>query len=232
MNKQKKVLCQAFCIIALSNALFACQAVPEKKAGVDVIDGQHIEQVSADLKVVMEKQKQHDQLLQEWQALKPALSRLVVIEEELNLMINQLDQFAAASAKPSAQPAETVLKPAALQTTDGPKPAEKQPVILANNNTEKDTEKRFALQITSLSEPLRLPVVWEQLKKKHPQQLAALEPNYEKISVGNSDYYRLKIGAYSSKQQAMQSCSMLKGLGINCLVTNYVASDFSLLPRP
>jgi cell division protein FtsN len=223
---------QALCVTALTSILMACQSAPQSKAGVDVIDGQHIEQVAADLKILMDKQQQHDQLLKEWQQLKPALSRLVVIEEELNLMISQLDQFATSSATAHTGPAVSEPTPSSNATV----PASDQlaaPVKVepsAANDTQ-HTEKRFALQITSLAEPLRLPVVWEQMKKKHPAELAGLEPNYEKISVSNTDYYRLKIGAYDTKQQAVQGCNKLKALGINCLVTRYVASDFSELPR-
>ncbi len=221
---------QALCVTALTSILMACQSAPQSKAGVDVINGQHIEQVAADLKILMDKQQQHDQLLKEWQQLKPALSRLVVIEEELNLMISQLDQFATSSATANTEPAvsEPTTNATVAASSQVTAPVKVEPSV--TNNAE-HTEKRFALQITSLAEPLRLPVVWEQMKKKHPAELAGLEPNYEKISVSNTDYYRLKIGAYDTKQQAVQGCNKLKALGINCLVTRYVASDFAELPR-
>lgn len=210
-------------VVAISSTLLACQSAPESKFGVDVINGQHIDQVAADLRTLMDKQQQHDQLLKEWQQLKPAVSRLVVIEEELNLMISQLEQFAIASANTTATPSANVT----VANNSAVSPSRVTPQVLSE--TAEKIDKRFALQITSLSDPLRLPIVWEQMKKKHPTELAKLEPNYEKISVNNTDYYRLKVGAYENKQQAVQSCNQLKMLSINCLVTNYIASDFSVL---
>ena len=205
-------------------ALAGCQTAPDNKAGVDVLEGQHISQIAADLKTVMAKPEQHDQLLKEWQQLKPAISRMLVIEEELNLMINQLDQLAAGSSassqtQPLAQPATTTR----AQTPDVERENTLPVAVPAV------TEANYALQITSLSDPVRLPVLWQQLQKKHPQQMNGMAANYQKISVNNSDYYRLKLGAFTTKQQAIAKCGELKAIGINCLVTNYNSSDFAEL---
>lgn len=225
-----KPLSYTVAAILLSVVLAGCQSAPEKKVGVDLINGKHISEIAADLAVLMEKQQQHDQLLKEWQQLKPAVSRLVVVEEELSLLINQLDQFAATS-----QSANREINQPAANSTVVEKPVtptiEIQPDVPVAKVTAPlgQSDKRFAMQLTSLSDPIRLPVVWAQLEKAHPAVFRGLEPNFEKITVSNADYYRLKVGAFSNKQQAVERCTQVKALGINCLVTNYVASDFNAL---
>lgn len=222
MNNKLITLPRTASLLICGLLLAGCQSAPQTKAGVDMVEGKHINQIAADLKTIMAKQDQHDQLLKEWQQLKPAISRMLVIEEELNLMINQLDQLSSTSAVPPPVVAKAEVVVPTVKPITPPKPVPQQTPVRTG-------EANFALQITSLSDPIRLPVVWQKLKKQHPQLMSELVANYQKISVNNSDYYRLKLGAFASKQQAVSKCAELKAKGINCLVTNYNSSDFSEL---
>ncbi|WP_460858503.1 SPOR domain-containing protein [Rheinheimera gaetbuli] len=231
MNNKSKPLHKVFGVVVLGTLLIGCQSTPDKMKGVSVIQGTHIDQIASDLNVLMEKQKQHDQLLIEWQQLKPALSRLAVAEEELGLLLIQLEQLALATSE-SPEQTSGVSNSSTSSVTKAAAPVKADKLTssivpaLSDSNS-----KRFALQIASLSEPSRLPAVWAQLQKKYPQLMNTLEANVERITVGQTNYYRLKIGAFADKKQAVEHCNKMKLAGVNCLVANYVFSDFSTLPK-
>lgn len=187
--------------------------------------------------------KRHDELLKEWSELKPGLTRLLAIEDELNLLLGQLAQLSTSleestasnesntptpnvshySPTPSAQPVQEILATAEIPetvTTETPskitEPTEGAAPVDAN----------FALQVASIPEYYRLPAIWGQLLDKNPQLLANMEPNYQKTNVRNTDYYRLKIGSFATRQDANRKCNDLKAAGMNCLVVDYTSSNF------
>jgi cell division septation protein DedD len=84
----------------------------------------------------------------------------------------------------------------------------------------------FALQLVSITERHLLPHVWQEMREKTPQLLADMEPNFQKINVRNTDYYRLKVGGFTTRNEANQKCTDLKSAGISCLVVDYTASNF------
>lgn len=101
------------------------------------------------------------------------------------------------------------------------------PVINSQAQTTQDAN--YALQVASITEVEKLPRVWAQMLSKNPELLAELEPNFQKVQVKNTDYYRLKLGGFATQQQAIQKCSHLKAAGVTCLVVDYTASDFAQL---
>jgi len=216
-------------VALISVVLAACQSAPTESAGASVINGQHVDQIAINLQSLMEKQEQHDQLLTEWQQLKPALKRLAVVEEELSLLIEQLEQHTLAAVDNQKNAEQSAIPQSQASAAARISPTEPVKGESIDQRVASTADKRFSLQITSLSDPLRLPVVWQQLQRKYPAELGDLEPNFEKIKVGNEDYYRLKVGAFADKQQATNRCSQLKNLSINCLVSSYIASDFATL---
>ncbi|HEY7883891.1 MAG TPA: SPOR domain-containing protein [Cellvibrionaceae bacterium] len=189
--------------------------------------------MALELQRLQARQQQQDQLLNELQQMQPALVRLLAIEEDLYLLIERLqalsqNQGRQATVQPSAAPAEKVeqKKQAVAVATAVKKPATTtappaMPIVEAN----------FALQITSITEPHRLPEIWRQLTDKHPQLLGAMEPNFQVIRIQNTDYYRLKIGRFGSQTEASAKCADLKAAGLTCFVANYTESDFSELSR-
>jgi hypothetical protein len=98
---------------------------------------------------------------------------------------------------------------------------------LAQENNQADAN--YALQLASITELRGLPKVWNQMLNKNPTLLANLEPNFQKTNVKNTDYYRLKVGGFSTQSEASQKCSDLKAVGVACLVVNYTSSNFEQL---
>lgn len=244
-----------FALLSLFSSLIACSSNPMQSSSAE----------ATDLKSLARKQqehdkllKRHDELLQEWSELKPGLTRLLAIEEELNLLLGQLAQLSTSleestasnesnttapsvahySPTPSAQPVQEVLATAEIQETISPEILSKETISTetisteASNNSAEQTETvtpidaNFALQVASIPEYYRLPAIWGQLLDKNPQLLANMEPNYQKTNVRNTDYYRLKIGSFATRQDANRKCNDLKAAGMNCLVVDYTSSNF------
>lgn len=227
-------------LLSLFSSLIACSSNPMQSSDAE----------ATDLKSLARKQqehdkllKRHDELLQEWSELKPGLTRLLAIEEELNLLLGQLAQLstsleestasnessaptpsvAHSSPTPLAQPIHEVLTTAEIPeviSSEAPSELAEQAEVAA------PADANFALQVASIPEYYRLPAIWGQLLDKNPQLLANMEPNYQKTNVRNTDYYRLKIGSFATRQDANRKCNDLKAAGMNCLVVDYTSSNF------
>ena len=240
-------------LLWLFSSLIACSSNPIQSSAAE----------ATDLKSLARKQqehdkllKRHDELLQEWSELKPGLTRLLAIEEELNLLLGQLAQLSTSleestasnegnvnnapapsvahySPTPSAQPVQEVLATAEIPEPISPETISIETISTETSNdsaeqteTATPVDANFALQVASIPEYYRLPAIWGQLLDKNPQLLANMEPNYQKTNVRNTDYYRLKIGSFATRQDANRKCNDLKAAGMNCLVVDYTSSNF------
>lgn len=278
MNRSISHALTIIAILAAFSSLTACQSAPQTATNSGSA-------VSADLQAITAKQHEYDQLLKEWKDLKPGLTRLLAIEEELNLLIDQLEQLSSSLEQNQSQNkvASTPTKPTRPQPARAPETyapvsypvvvdvpklvstpvtADTEPAptltskLVTADTTESVSETRkdaetlnqtasssapevntpepaqaanFALQVASITDAHLLPQIWEQMINKNPNLLADMEPNFQKIYVKNTDYYRLKIGSFSTQQQASQKCSDLKAAGVDCLVVGYTGSNFAQL---
>jgi len=203
------------------------------------------------------KQKEVDQMLKEWKELKPGLSRLVGIELELNLLITQLEKLSSTTeTTQTSTPVATTYTPVPAETATHAMPTLKEAYVPAastyvpstsiseeipskpnntpitepdNNHTNKAADANYALQVASITEMNGLSKVWNELINKNPTLLSGLEPNFQKTSVNNTDYYRLKVGSFSTQQAASKKCADLKAAGLACIVVAYTGSNFAQL---
>lgn len=227
-------------LLSLFSSLIACSSNPMQSSDAE----------ATDLKSLARKQqehdkllKRHDELLQEWSELKPGLTRLLAIEEELNLLLGQLAQLSTSLEESTASNESTVPAPSVahssptplaqpihevLTTAEIPEviPSEAPSELAEQAEVAAPVDANFALQVASIPEYYRLPAIWGQLLDKNPQLLANMEPNYQKTNVRNTDYYRLKIGSFATRQDANRKCNDLKAAGMNCLVVDYTSSNF------
>jgi cell division protein FtsN len=185
---------------------------------------------NSDLADYASKQQDYEQLLQEWQTLKPGISRLLAVESELNMLLGELEQLSAslnaAQNAPQVATAPAAPEPAttAYALANQPEPEPEPEVQSAQRKA-----GNYALQVASITEQHKLPEVWQQMLNKNPRLLSDLEPNFQKIHVKNTDYYRLKVGSFDTIQEASSTCSSLKAAGMSCLVVDYTGSNFSQL---
>jgi cell division protein FtsN len=249
MNKLPNHALATVAFLSALLCLVGCQSNPQpKNAGAN-----------ADLRAIAAKQKEYDQLLEEWKTLKPGLSRLLSIEGELNLLLGQLEQLStsleesqgptaiASGYSQSATPEPQTAPQPVLQAVPLPADAElvtapiamipSEPEATAYTDDQDFVEKEtttasnanFSLQVASITDMRRLPQIWQEMIDKNPQLLANLEPNFQKTNVRNTDYYRLKVGGFSTQQEASRKCSELKMAGVSCIVADYTSSNFAQL---
>lgn len=155
---------------------------------------------------------------EQWQNMKPELSRLLLIEEDLSLLISQLNTIAKVKEENTS----------ALKQEK--KVVDKEPKTNRfNSNNNNKSAPKFALQVLSITHKEQLASAFKQLQKKIP---ALLESNYvinvETINVKGVMYNRLKLGAYISKENATADCKKLKSQSVNCIVSYYVEQPFIL----
>lgn len=244
MNKSTS---HAFVLVTCLSALLClagCQSNPQSKSAA----------TNGNAQTLAAKQQEYDQLLEEWKTLKPGLSRLLAIEGELNLLLGQLEQLSssleesqsptaiAQSASPVVTPApaaapmplpadaELVTAPIAVNELREPVAdtySDEQEEVAEETTTASDAQ--FALQVASITDMRRLPQIWQEMMDKNSEVLANLEPNFQKTHVNNTDYYRLKLGGFSTKQEASRKCTELKTAGVSCIVADYTSSNFAQL---
>ena len=230
-------------LLWLLSSLIACSSNPMQSSDAEATDLKSLARKQQEHEKLL---KRHDELLQEWSELKPGLTRLLAIEEELNLLLGQLAQLSTSleestassesnvsnapapsvahySPTPSAHPVQEVLATAEIPETT---PMETSSDSAEQTEIATPVDANFALQVASIPEYYRLPAIWSQLLDKNPQLLANMEPNYQKTNVRNTDYYRLKIGSFATRQDANRKCNDLKAAGMNCLVVDYTSSNF------
>ncbi|MCQ8890949.1 SPOR domain-containing protein [Pseudoalteromonas carrageenovora] len=155
---------------------------------------------------------------EQWQNMKPELSRLLLIEEDLSLLISQLNTIAKVKEENTS-----ALKQEKKMVDKEPK------TNRFNSNNNNKSAPKFALQVLSITHKEQLASAFKQLQKKVP---ALLESNYvinvETINVKGVMYNRLKLGAYISKENATADCQKLKSQSVNCIVSYYVEQPFIL----
>jgi hypothetical protein len=172
--------------------------------------------------------KQH---LLEWQTLKPSIERLVAIESELTIMIEQLtniidnqnsmvetgsmNRLVTSESQSISTPLKT--EPVVMLPTKQPQKTIQNTTL---NNIPKSSPKNYAIQLFSLRDAGGLKSNLETLINKHPLVLATLEAIVEEASVGNTIYYRMKVGNYDNQNNAIEVCARLQLLQTSCMVVN------------
>ncbi len=132
-------------------------------------------------------------------------------------------------AEPSSTAPEVTLeKPSAPAVTEMTAATE---VPVENNQTSvaEAIEAKYAIQLASITNPALLNATWTKLQRRYPQQLASLQPSYEKQQVASRQYYRVKAGAFSTYQDASALCEQLISNGASCIVGKSVSNYYSSL---
>lgn len=152
----------------------------------------------------------------QWQAIKPDIERLLLIESDLNLLIAQLTAIANEDQTESSEPA-------ASQQQSPAHKAELAPMASGN------LQALFALQIVSVTQQAQLATSWQAIQQKAPSLVTTSAiTNVETAQVKGTTYYRLKLGAYQYQKNAQADCDKLKLQQLNCMVTHYTDNPIKL----
>lgn len=154
----------------------------------------------------------------QWQAIKPDIERLLLIESDLNLLIAQLTAIANEDQTESSAPA------ASQEQHQSPAhKAELAPMASGN------LQALFALQIVSVTQQAQLATSWQAIQQKAPSLFTRNAiTNVETAQVKGTTYYRLKLGAYQYQKNAQADCDKLKQQQLNCMVTHYTDNPIKL----
>lgn len=112
---------------------------------------------------------------------------------------------APASRGDAAVPPPTVLPPVAVPDTP--------PAVQPSANG------RFVIQIAAFRDQVQAAAGFARLRTAYPDLVAGLTPDVERADLGDRGiYFRLRLGAFQTKDAATALCTRLKGRGQDCIV--------------
>lgn len=171
--------------------------------------------------------------LDEWNAMKPALKRLIKAEQDLTMITATLTQMSALAAQPTEKQllepqvfSKPIKTPAlAVNTTPAkvsPQLSNKKRPIKADKIADKAVSNaRFGIHLASYSKNKYIKRSWNMFQEKFPEQLAGKHPYYYQLMIQNNTYTRLVAGPYNSRKTAQNACKKLKEERNHCQVLNY-----------
>ncbi|MFT5841195.1 MAG: hypothetical protein ACI9UT_003709 [Flavobacteriales bacterium] len=176
--------------------------------------------------------------LEEWRKMKPSIKRLVAIESELKELIGELNTM---TQQQSELPVATQPESIPTQTTKYQRDDVETPAVIISAlkplmSTVKDTsserpkensiEKKYAIQLGSMTDKSSIITTWETLTKKHSILLSGLIPVYEEAVLRGKIYYRLKAGGFETEVQAVKLCNKLQLLNVPCFSSTFIGESF------
>lgn len=95
------------------------------------------------------------------------------------------------------------------------------PLPKAIKNEVNDAENNFTVQLGSFSNIYTVKQIWLTLKQKHASIFQNKVGLSESVTLSNKGtLHRLKVGYFSSKEQAQSTCELLKKEKQNCITSN------------
>ncbi len=131
---------------------------------------------------------------------------------------------AAAERQPDNEGADIVPVPVAPVTRGEaivPPPVVLPPVAVPETPpaVQPRADGRFVIQIAAFRDQVQAAAGFARLRTAHPDLVAGLTPDVERADLGERGvYYRLRVGAFETKDAAAALCTRLKGRGQDCLV--------------
>lgn len=82
------------------------------------------------------------------------------------------------------------------------------------------TAGAFVVQIGAFKQDAEAAGQWQAFKKRNSDLTSALKPDIKRVDLGNKGvWYRLRVGPFETKQNAVAFCEVLKTRGAQCNVT-------------
>jgi cell division protein FtsN len=100
-------------------------------------------------------------------------------------------------------------------------PAVLPPVAVPETPVAPQTSRngRYVIQIAAFRDQVQAAAGFARLRTAYPDLIVGLTPDVEEADLGDRGiYYRLRIGAFATKDAAATLCTRLKGRGQDCLV--------------
>ncbi|WP_100641935.1 SPOR domain-containing protein [Alteromonas facilis] len=213
----RKASLHIFSIMALTS-LSGCNSTSSPSEQVEFTQEQRYALIA-----MLEKRDENEQLIKSWKEARPAVMRLVSIDSELKLLIEQLDVLASQSASQDSD-ATVDKSPAVIAgAADRPEDSNIEPITpntvvkVADNNL----TGKYAIQLMALDTKQKIEGAWQQLTASHASELSGFTPVAEEIETASGTIYRLKIGQFDTKIDALFACEALMEKGIRCFTSQY-----------
>jgi cell division septation protein DedD len=75
------------------------------------------------------------------------------------------------------------------------------------------------VQLAALRSEHEADATWQSLRDRHAALLGAREPRVVRFVRGNEEFFRLRVGPFSSRAEASALCDVLRNAGNGCFVT-------------
>ncbi|WOD07876.1 SPOR domain-containing protein [Marinomonas sp. GJ51-6] len=199
---------------------------------------------------LQDKVHAHDE---QWKSVQPQLAKIDALEAEVE-KLKQENMALANTANADALSDEEMIAESTpmLEEPMSAEDVASEPMVMEEQtNTDEasliasaplaapvDTEPKIAPKVVSKIEygvqlsayKSRTEAIrsWNVLHKNDPNSFKGLDPRVSQKSIGGTDMYQLKVGAFLSKSFAADFCQMLKEKGQDCFVTQYDGEDFSI----
>jgi cell division protein FtsN len=232
---------QFLTLAVLVNLLSACSMVPESAQDMSASAPLLSSEQRDELLDMLKSHKDNEALIQQWRESQAGVTRLLTIESELSVLIDQLNElgadekFAEAQTSKSNQgPAKPLVPQSAkediLETHSGTQNHEaSQPTYKASLGDDTKLSGLIAIQLSAMKTPGAITKSWQQLVSKEPTLIGGLSPITEAVERSNGTIYRLKVGPFGNKQEAKVLCSKLRKVNVPCIVSQY-AENAKYLP--
>ena len=162
--------------------------------------------------------------VESWSAAESDVERVLALEADMQLMINQLASMAELDSDPLGNnPAEST---ASSDLND---------IKTGSNNVKKSSKpsghysQKVGIHIAMFKDVESVPQGWKYLKSILPNELVNRRPLLKKVNYDDTDYYSLRVGPFNSVNSAKKTCLNLQQHNY-CSVVEYKGFPFSLNP--
>jgi cell division protein FtsN len=227
MFKIKLLLTFTIC----GSLLSACSLMPESVEPVDLSAPPFTAEQRVVLIKMLKNQKDNNESIQQWRRSQAGVVRLLAIETELKMLIEQLNELADESQFVESKSDNSSEKQIAVEQV-------KTEMLVINSETQGNDSSSYstkleennsltgliAIQLSAMSNNEAISRQWQRLVKAYPAILGDLSPTSELVERSKGAIYRLKVGPFDNKSQAMSRCNKLRTVNVSCVTTQYFES--------
>lgn len=190
------------------------------------------------LLALLDSYDSNQEAIEAWKASQASVARLVELEKDLKFLILQLDSLSH-QAQDAQIPSDNSINATAAETVstgalskESVSNQTQTATVSSEVENNKSSEDRqfssammagFTVQLTAVNSMKHLRTYWQRVKTSNPVMFSEASPFYESIldSKGNN-MFRLKVGKFDTKPDAMRFCREFVASGGSCFVTDNV----------
>lgn len=231
-NLPKLALIRACLLLCGSSLLSGCGSLPDYK----------------DLaKNIFLNKEEQSELEERWESMAAGVERVLALEADMQLIVAELSKGTQLSSDPSGEIpiSRTTTNSSAdysgnIQTNSSGQQNKQAQLNLRHCSSQANGtstisshchQQKIGLHIGAFSHENYVEHGWLYLKGKFPQFFSKKEPLVKEVLIQNRRFQSLRVGEYTSVNQAQKICEQLKDLDQYCAVTLYAGNPVVISPR-